>query len=214
MQKYETLVRRGLRFLPEPKYGRNSQSLTRGELTVAWLSDYVLAQGEISPALKQIELDPPNNSDLYAAYTRDFDEHERVQRGTFFNLWYEVMQGTITDPHKGDVYEVKFRRRRAVGFKACDECERLKLLVKTAKTKVERDMAVATKIEHFRSVARDRKEAARLRLQCKNNPKKVGFSIDAVDSNKWQTPTTQSRAKVRKNNICMHMHTHILTHPY
>ena len=201
VHKYERMVRNGLQYLPPVQTKRRAQpGLTRSDMARAWFREYILKQGEKSPSLKLIEIDAPVNRELHESYEERVAEEERVGKGTFFNLWYEILGEKLFDPVKGIAYDVKFRKRRANGFKACDDCESLKLAVKMATTQVDRDMAVAKKIEHFRSVRRDRDEGARIRLLCSTNKKYVGFAIDGADSHKWPTPTTKSCAKVCDNN--------------
>ena len=162
----------------------------------AFFKDYILRHSEKSPSLPLLYVEPPCNDELFFKYQDTFTSPERVVKKTFLNVWYKTMKGSVVDPAKNVEYDVKFRRRRAVGFKACNICEELKLIQKMAKTKAAREHAEGNKIEHFRSVRRDRDELARIMLLCRLNVKYVGFAIDAADVGKWQTPLTKSRAKV------------------
>ena len=166
------------------------------EFVAAYLRRYVLAHSEKSPCLTKLLVEAPCNREFYAEYKTCFDPEEQLCRRSFFNVWYKVMSEPIVDPIKNKLFQVQFRKRQAVGFTQCDECQRLGLLVKVAKTIAEKEIAEGNQIAHRRSVRRDREEVQRIKLQCRGNEKLVGFSIDAVDTHKWPTPTTKSQAKV------------------
>ena len=116
---------------------------------------------------------------------------------------YAQMRKEIVDPGTGDTLMCKFRKCQANGFKACDECERLKLLVKLADTIQQKSIAEGEQIAHRKSVKRDREAVDNLRLRCIMQSNCVGFAIDAADSHKWPTPTTASRAKV---TMCLYIY--------
>ena len=161
-----------------------------------FIKDYIRTHSEKSPSLPLLFVEQPQE-DLFELYKAEFPApEEQVARHTFFKMWYRTLKEKVVDPCKNVLLEVKIRKRRAVGFKACDTCEHLKLMVRLAKSKTEREIAEGNKIDHFRSVRRDRDELARIMTLCRLNDKIVGFAIDAADVGKWQTPTTKSRAKV------------------
>ena len=198
MAKFERMIRSGVKFLPpaDKKPHMNKKLVHKTEIVAAYLRRYVLAHSEKSPCLTKLLVEAPCNREFYAEYKTCFDPEEQLCRRSFFNVWYKVMSEPIVDPIKNKLFQVQFRKRQAVGFTQCDECQRLGLLVKVAKTIAEKQIAEGNQIAHRRSVRRDREEVQRIKLQCRGNEKLVGFSIDVVDTHKWPTPTTKSQAKV------------------
>ena len=166
----------------------------------AFFKEYILSHSEQSPALPLLYVEPPCFDDLFFKYKETLPAPEHVQKSTFLKVWYQTLRNKVYDPLKDMDFDVKLRRRRAVGFTACTLCEHLKLQVRLAKTKADRELAVGKKVDHFRSVRRDRDEIARIMLLCRICEKFVGFAIDAADVGKWQTPLTKSRAKVHTDN--------------
>ena len=193
--KYERMVRRGVQQLPLRKQSNNSISGKCAQC-IQFFRQYILKHSEKSPALPLLLLDPPCNNDLWDLYEMQFEHCAKVKRRSFFQLWYETLRTKVPCPHTHVEFDVKFRKRRAVGFKTCDECAKNKLKVQMAETKIERLAAEIMQKNHWRAVRADRDELARIRLLCRQNKTSVGFAMDAGDMGKWRTPTTQSTAKV------------------
>ena len=185
MAKFEKMVRRGIKFLP--KTDRTPHKL-RGAGKVAmlqaFLRKYILTHSEKSPALQLLLVEPPCNREFYAAYKQFVAPAQQVTKKTFLNYWYEQMREQIVDPATGDTLSCKIRKCQANGFKACDECERLKLLVKLAETIQQKSITEGEQIVYHKSVKRDREAVDNLCIRCRTQRNCVGFVIDGADSHK------------------------------
>ena len=65
-----------------------------------------------------------------------------------------------------------------------------------ANTAAVRNVAINKMRLHIQQIREDREELGRVRRLCTLDHRYAGWSIDAVDSGKFQTPTTASQAKV------------------
>lgn len=105
------------------------------------------------------------------------------------------MRNGVVDPKTGIHYETYVKKKTAVGFSMCDDCENLAKQIAQARTPEEKECYERKLAQHHQVVYEDRMELARIARLCKIDERHVGFMIDAVDKQKFQIPTTASDAK-------------------
>ena len=196
IRKFERMMRGGHKALPPPARNPKKGFYAKCEQLSQFFLDYIVKHAEKSPSLPLLILDRPSLKVLWERYQKEFTQEEQVTRKSFLTLWYQCLQRDVPDPEKGCFYRVKLRRRRSVGFKTCDECARLKLLIQLAETHHERVKAKLNAEKHWTSVRRDREFLAHIRYMCRMGATCVGFALDAADQAKFRIPTTKSTAKV------------------
>ena len=195
--KYESMVRRGVKSLPPSTLHPCKIIACKSQVCRQFFRDYILKHAEMSPKLLLASIDRPNLVDLFSLYHHKFPGEDVVSMHTFKKIWYSCLSEKLPDPEKHVQYDVCIRRRQAVGFKMCDTCCVNKFKMQMAKTSVHRAVARLKQENHIKGVRSDREELSRIRVHCALSPRvRVGFTVDAGDSNKFGTPTTKSTAKV------------------
>ena len=168
---------------------------SRGHKCLQYIRSWILEHAERSPAARVLEIDRPSLAEMYTLYKADNLSADPVAEKTFLNLWYRQLRSHLPDPATSIRFEVRIRRRRAVGFNMCDTCEMHKLCIRMATGPGERAAARKKQQLHINAIREDRTELARIRSECRHGKTKVGFAIDAGDTRKFLIPTTQSTAK-------------------
>ena len=192
--RYETLLRQGVNALPlyEP---RPQMRGTKQEVCCQYIHAYVLVHAEKSPREPILLLSRTPLADVEGSYREHLKNTNCVKKSTFRKLWYQQLKVPLADPVSGDVFDILIRRRRAVGFKACDLCCSLRFALMMASMKKLRDIAKEKYLAHLRKVKANREGLQRARVEC-DGIKVVGVSVDGADFGKFPTPTTKSKAKV------------------
>ena len=216
--KYESMVRDGVRELPKYKVGERA-ALQKQAVAAQYVASHVLIHSEKSPVDKILWLERQSVPEVFKAYVAHLQNNFCVQQSTFRKIWYKGLRAQIPDPASGELYSVKKRKRRAVGFKKCDVCSELEFAVMMAKNKNDRLTAKNRLHAHLQKVVFNKSptqppthsttplthsllqvKANRSGLQAAraacNGSTIVGFTIDAADIGKFQTPVTKSTAKI------------------
>ena len=192
--RYETLLRQGVNALPlyEP---RPQMRGTKQEVCCQYIHAYVLVHAEKSPREPILLLSRTPLADVESSYREHLKNTNCVEKSTFRKLWYKQLKVPLADPVSGELFDILIRRRRAVGFKACDLCCSLRFSLMMASMKKLRDIAKEKYLLHIRKVKANRVGLQRARVEC-DGIKVVGVSVDGADFGKFPTPTTKSKAKV------------------
>ena len=194
IKKYETLVRKGWNALPPFSRKRRSGTSESGwgkeEVAGQYIAAHFLVQADKSPSEKIMYIEKPDLVGLFQQYKDYFNGKGCVEKSTFKRVYYERFKEPVVDPATGDEYLLQTKKRWAVGFRVCDKCASLKFAIAMAKKATQRMAKTSEYRLHLKSVRADRDNLAGKRVEC-NGITIVGFSVDAVDHNKFPTPTTK-----------------------
>jgi len=193
VKKYETMIRKGEIILNVKKIN-NKTALQ--EFARLYINAYIFVHSEKSPSDAILLMDTKRPKSVFKDYCKYFETTCRkvIRWTTFRKVWYQQLKAKITDPETAKTFAVKFRNRSKCGFKKCDDCCELKFKIHLASDKIQREASKKEFNDHLDSTKKDRVELNRVRVLC-NGTTIVGFSIDAGDVNKYNTPTTCSKAK-------------------
>jgi hypothetical protein len=194
LQKFEAKIRQGARtFLPTIRKPRKCDQKER--TATQWITARILIYSEKSPNKALLYVERQRMKEVHTAYETWYKKQGTCAASTFKKLWHKVMKQGVVCPATANHFKVKWRRRRAAGFKKCNKCAEHEFKVMMAKTKTERQEAITAYRKHHAKVRADRDTLDRVRLECAKHDDVVGVMIDAWDNNKGTMPTMKSTAK-------------------
>lgn len=191
---YETLLRQGYQALPQrERWVHKTES--KEALARQYVHAYCVVHSDKSPSHPIFWLEQQVINEVFKEYSGYIDQKYAVKSTTFRKLWYSQIKVPCPDPETGDMYKICIKKRRAMGFKKCNQCSSLEFAVMMARGKCARQQARNNLLAHLKKVKAVRTGLNAARLDC-NGTTIRGFSVDGADYGKFPTPVTKSTAAV------------------
>jgi len=157
---------------------------------IEWLDGFINSTGDYMPHKSEIHLPVGSIACLYAHYNSYCATRDVVD-----TVSYETLRRAFQ--HVQEYVKIPKTKQ----FTKCDECVRLDNIVKQAKTKLEKKVAMKNKAAHTEWQTQERKAYYRHRFLAVSQPEEYAcIIIDGMDQNKTNVPRFSRRLPKKCDN--------------